>query len=320
MLAVGLPALLGFPVAWVMQGTDLAGPNGQALLPLGLFIGAALSVTAFPVMAHILMERGEMNSSLGALSVACAGLISFFMFIYIAFASSTAQKQGLDIFITRLVLIAIFSLASVLMVRPLLRFWLSRLKREETLTGDAMALIFGGLTLWALLAHLLGIHALIGSFIWGFLLPEEPWLQRGVTQRVRDLATTLFLPVFFALAGFSTDLKLLRPELLPALLLFVSVAVASKFVSALPARQMGLGWGDVFKLGALFNMRGLLVLAVGLIGLDFQIITPAAFTVIVVTALVTNLMTLPVFRLIEQRGQKSSPRGVIKTQSSRPEP
>jgi Kef-type K+ transport system membrane component KefB len=163
-----------------------------------------------------------------------------------------------------------------------------------------MALIFGGLALWALLAHLLGIHALIGSFIWGFLLPEEPWLKRGVSERVRDLALILFLPVFFALAGFSTDLKLLRSELLPALLLFIGAAVASKFISALPARLMGLGWGDVFKLGALFNMRGLLVLAVGLIGLDYQIITPAAFTVIVATALVTNLMTTPVFRLVER--------------------
>jgi Kef-type K+ transport system membrane component KefB len=103
----------------------------------------------------------------------------------------------------------------------------------------------------------------------------------------------LFLPVFFAFSGFHTDLKLLTPAVLPAALLFLAVAIAGKFLAALPARAFALSWAETGMLAALFNTRGLLVLVAGLIGLQLGIITVATFTIMVVVALVTNLMTLP---------------------------
>jgi Kef-type K+ transport system membrane component KefB len=163
-----------------------------------------------------------------------------------------------------------------------------------------MALIFAGMALYALLAHLLGIHALTGGFIWGFLLPDDAALRKDVASRVRDLALIFFLPVFFAQAGFATDLTLLRLDTLPVLLVFLGAAVLGKFASAVPAGWFGLKWSQVLSLGALFNTRGLLVLVVGLLGLEYQIITSLTFTLIVVTALVTNLMTLPVLNAVSQ--------------------
>ncbi len=300
-LAVGIPALVGFLIAPLLFTPDFAGPNAVELLPLGLFIGAILAVTAFPVMAHILMERGELNTPLGSLAVACAGLISIFMFTYISFASTIASGQPIQSFWVRLGLIVAFSLISVLLIKPLLGYWLTQKTGIDPISPNTIAILFAGLALYALIAHLLGIHALTGGFIWGFLLPDDAKFRQAVAQRIKDVAMVFFLPVFFALAGFSTDLKLIRVETLPILMVFLAAAIFSKFLAAIPTKLFGFSWGETLTMGALFNTRGLLVLVVGLLGLEYKIITPVTFTLTVVTALVTNLITLPILEKAAQR-------------------
>jgi Kef-type K+ transport system membrane component KefB len=298
LLSVALPALLGFPVAAVLHNSTFAGPQGNSLLPFALFIGAALSVTAFPVMAHILMERGELNTPLGSISVATAGLMSVLMFTYIAFAGAVAAASGFADFTLKLVWIALFLLASGFLVRPWLRRTLAGAVKNGQVSGDGMALLFAGMVLYGLVAHLIGINALVGGFAWGFLLPDDRALRQAVAERVRDVAMILLLPVFFAMAGFSADLKLITLEVLPATGLVLLAAIGGKFLAALPARLTGLSWRETAVLGALFNTRGLLVLVVGLIGLQMHIITNLTFTITVVVALVTNLMTLPLLRAL----------------------
>jgi Kef-type K+ transport system membrane component KefB len=116
------------------------------------------------------------------------------------------------------------------------------------------------------------------------------------------VALVLLLPVFFALAGFSTDLKLISPQTFPAVLVMLLAAIGGKFIAAVPGKVNGLSWREVGILGALFNTRGLLVLVVGLIGLDLNIITTLTFTIFVVVALVTNLMTLPLLNYFGRGG------------------
>jgi Kef-type K+ transport system membrane component KefB len=301
LLSVVVPAALGFPVGRALFGPDYAGPAADSLLPFAVFMGAALAVTAFPVMAHILMGRGELNTPLGSLAIASTGIMSIFMFTYIAFASALASGGGFGPFMLQLVWIGLFSVASWWVVRPVLGRLLPRLQGPSGPTTSGMALIFGGMVLYGLVAQLIGIHALVGGFVWGTLLPADWPLRRAVADKVRDVAMILLLPIFFALAGFSTDLKLLGPETLPAALLVLAASVAGKFLAAAPARAFGLTWAAVGSLGALFNTRGLLVLVVGLIGVQTEIITTTTFTVLVVMALVTNLMTLPVLSLLARR-------------------
>ncbi len=212
LLSVGVPALLGFPVAAAMHTSTYAGAQGQALLPFALFLGAALSVTAFPVMAHILMERGELNTPLGAVSVATAGLISVLMFTYIAFAAAVAAASGFNDFAIKVVWTLVFVAVSAWVVRPWLASALKGDVAAGIVSGNSMALLFAGMLLYGLVAHLIGINALVGGFAWGFLLPADTDFRRGVAARVRDVAMILLLPVFFAMAGFSADLKLLTPR------------------------------------------------------------------------------------------------------------
>lgn len=300
-LSVALPAILGFPVAGLMHTSVYAGPAGAELLPFALFIGAALSVTAFPVMAHILMERGELNSPMGSLAVATTGIMSILMFVYIAFAgavaTSIASGAGFSKFLLTILYIVVFGLISWFGVRPLLN---RILPATSTVTGNHMAIIFGGLVLYGLIAHQLQINALVGGFIWGMILPTSPELRKAIAAKVQDVAMVFLLPVFFANAGFMADLKLITLQTLPVTLLVLAASIAGKFLAAIPAKSFGLHWREVGFLGALFNTRGLLVLVVGLIGLQLNIITNLTFSITVVVALATNLMTLPLLNLFSR--------------------
>ena len=187
----------------------------------------------------------------------------------------------------------VLCVVSWLGIRPFLARFLT-----PDLTPNQLALIFGGLLLYAILADRIGIHALMGGFIWGMLFPADSDLRHNMAAKVRDIALLVFLPIFFAAAGFATDLKLLTLDTLPALGLLLLGAVGGKFIAALPARFYGLSWSEIATLGALFNTRGLLVLVVGLIGLETTIITTSTFTLFVIVALVTNLMTLPIINAV----------------------
>ncbi len=300
-LSVLVPALLGFPVAMAIHTPSYAGPTGAALLPFALFIGAALSVTAFPVMAHILMERGELNSQFGALSVSTAGIMSVLMFTYIAFANAVAASNGMGGLLWKVALIVLFGIVSWYLVRPLLARVLQGVSGGAPLSGNAVAFVLAGVVLYGLITDRIGIHAMVGGFVWGVLVPDDSELRQTLANKVRDVALLFLLPVFFATAGFAADLKLLTPAALPALLLVLAGAIGGKFLAVVPARAFNLSWREVGTLGALFNTRGLLVLVVGLIGLELEIITVATFTIIVLVALVTNMMTLPLLKLFARR-------------------
>jgi len=305
-LAVAIPALLGFPVALLMHNATYAGAQGNDFLPFALFIGAALSVTAFPVMAHILMERGELNTKMGGLGVATTGIMSILMFLYIAFAAAVAAANGFGGLILKLVEVAVFAIVSWYVVRPLLARTMPRMVQDGSLSGNGMAIAFVGMLLYGFVADRIGINALVGGFAWGLVLPQDRALRLSISSKVKDIAMILFLPVFFALAGFSTDLKLLKPETIGVVVLVLAAAIVGKLLSAVPAKAFGLDWREVGVLGALLNTRGLLVLVVGLIGVTLEIITVTTFTIIVVVALVTNLMTLPLLnRFTPKRSQPS---------------
>lgn len=304
--SITIPALLGFPVAAAMHSSGYFGPAGSSYFPFALFIGAALSVTAFPVMAHILMERGELNSPIGSLGIATTGMMSILMFSYIAFAGAIAAAKGYNDLLIKAVLVVLFLAVAWFVVRPLLQVFYAG-KEPGVLSSDGTAVAFAGMMLFGLISHLLGINALVGGFVWGLVLPEDRNLRAALADKFRDVAMVFLLPVFFAMAGFATDLKLITADTLPAVGVMLLGAIAGKFLAAVPARIFGMSWTDVGTLGALFNTRGLLVLVVGLIGLELNIINSLTFTIIVVVALVTNLMTLPLLSLFSARPVSARP-------------
>lgn len=308
LLSVGLPALLGFPVAALMHNSTYAGAQGGDFLPFAMFIGAMLSVTAFPVMAHILMERGEYGTPMGALGVASTAVMSILMFGYLAVAGAVASSSGAGGLLVKLLLAAILVAGSFLVVKPFMARVLRKgLGADGSMSGNAMAYVFAGMIAWGLFADRVGINALVGGFLWGLILPRDLPIRLAVGSKIRDVAMIFLLPIFFATAGFSTDLKLITGKLVPVMLVVLVAAVGGKFLAAVPARGFGLTWNQTGVLAALFNARGLLVLVAGLIGLQLEIITTSAFTIVVVVALVSNLMTLPLLRMLGKRARPEVP-------------
>ncbi len=139
LLSIAVPAALGFPVASIMHTNAYTGPAGQSMFAFAVFIGAALSVTAFPVMAHSLMERGELNSSMGALGVATTGIMSVLMFTYIAFAGTVASANGFNGLLTNIALMIVFALGSWCVVRPLLA---RTSPQDGNLNGNHMGILY----------------------------------------------------------------------------------------------------------------------------------------------------------------------------------
>jgi len=312
LLSVALPAALGFPVAAAMHVARYTGPSGTSLLPFGLFIGACLSVTALPVIAHVLIERGELNSPSGSTALAAAAVASVATFAYVGLTSAAIDAHGYEAFLIKM--------GFVVVAAVLVRVWLMRLVRallrrnrlpSSGLSRDGMVLVFGGLLFSALLAEVVGVNLMVGAFVWGVVMPRDLRFRTWLAERVGHVASILLLPVFFAYAGLSTDLRLITLPVLPMLGLFLAVAIATKMLAALPGRLYGMSWIEVGELGALMNTRGLVLLVVGLIGLQMDVITQATYTIVVVVALATNLMTGPLLDALSPRASPAAGHEVV---------
>jgi Kef-type K+ transport system membrane component KefB len=265
-------------------------------------VGACLSVTALPVIAHVLLERGELNSRVGGIAIACSAVASVAMFTYIALATAVSDARGYAGFLVKLGLIVVAAVGVRFLLRPVVRWLVVRSRSPGGgVTPDTMAVVFSGLFLFALAADRIGVNLMVGAFVWGVVMPANRAFRLALAGRLADVARVLLLPVFFAYSGLFTDLRLLTPSVLSILAVVLVASVVSKFTAALPGRLYGMSWRETFELGALMNTRGLVLLVVGLIGLELGIITQATYTILVVVALITNLMTGPLMDALAVR-------------------
>ena len=265
-----------------------------------LFIGVAMSVTAFPVLARILTDRQVQRTSLGVTALTCAAVDDVsawtLLALVVGFVRSSFERAAWT-----LPLVGGFVLAAYIVVRKLLDRWV---QREQTAKGplshSALAFTFVLLLLSALATEVIGIHALFGAFLLGALLPHDGRLPEQIRARLEDVVVVLFLPAFFAFTGMRTQIGLLEGtrEWL-ACGLVILVATLGKFGGTLvAARCVGVGWRQSSALGILMNTRGLMELIVLNLGLDLGVLTPTMFTMLVLMALVTTFATTPALDLV----------------------
>jgi Kef-type K+ transport system membrane component KefB len=263
-----------------------------------LFLGVSMSVTAFPVLARILSDRGIQKTRLGVIAISCAAVDDVTAWCLLAFVVSVAQTRAVGALTTIGTALA-YVAVMLLIVRP----WIERKVRAQELlrkTSGGPAFAFIGLLLSALFTEWIGIHALFGAFLLGALIPHESLLAKELTHKLEDLVVIVLLPAFFAFTGMRTQIGLLSTGYEWLVLgLIVAVACAGKFGgSAIAAKLAGLGWRDAAALGVLMNTRGLMELIVLNVGLDLRVISPTLFAMMVLMALVTTLMTTPVLHLL----------------------
>jgi Kef-type K+ transport system membrane component KefB len=279
-----------------------------------LFLGVSMSVTAFPVLARILTDRGMHKSRMGAIALTCAAVDDVTAWCLLALVVAIIQARTAGALVTFGFAIA-FIAVMFLVVRPtMVRLTLAYGNRGR-LTQGLMAMVFVGLLLSSWATDLIGIHAVFGAFALGAVIPHDSAMARELTDRLEDLLIVLLLPAFFAYTGLRTQIGLVSgAEQWVLCGLIILVASAGKFGgSAIAARLTGLNWRDASALGVLMNTRGLVELIVLNIGLDLGIISPALFAMLVLMALTTTLATTPILDLIshelaeDKRAAKEAP-------------
>lgn len=300
-VSIVAPFALGCALALGIYST--LAPAGVQFTPFALFMGIAMSITAFPVLARIIRERGLNGTPLGMIAIACAAVDDVTAWCILAFVVALAKANGFGSAALTITLTIAFIGIMVLLVRPRIEAFSHREIQSDGMRNGVVVGVLVFACVAALCTEAIGIHALFGSFLAGAIMPSEARLSQLLRERVETFAGAFLLPLFFAFTGLRTQIGMLDSAtdwLLCAGI--IAVAIAGKFGgSMLAARVCGLSWHDSTALGALMNTRGLMELIVLNIGYDLGILSPRIFAMMVVMAMVTTLMTGPVLSLLARR-------------------
>ncbi|MEO6119239.1 MAG: cation:proton antiporter [Terriglobales bacterium] len=276
-------------------------PEGVSAPAFALFMGAAMSITAFPVLARILKERGLTNSKLGVIAIACAAVDDVTAWCILAFTIVLIDPQmSGSLLWWNLTALVLYTSVMLIAVRPLLA---RRIGPRQRLSDELFAVLMIFLFVSCFTTRLIGVHALFGAFLFGVVLPKDRWLVEGLEKRLQPIVAYVLLPLFFAFTGLRTNITLIQGfDMWMIALGIVAIAVAGKFIGAmLPARLLGRGWRESAAIGALMNTRGLMELVILNIGLELGILSPSLFSMMVIMALVTTYMTVPVLNWVMPR-------------------
>lgn len=302
-LSIAVPMVLGIAISPALH--PAFAPAGTGFWPFALFMAAALSITAFPVMARILKDRGLTRTPFGQLSLSAAAVVDVFAWILLALVVALAGAgEGyaglLKTTLGVLVLLAVLFLG----LKPAFAWLLRTRAPDGEPSTTEMASLMIGLLACALATEWLHLHAVFGAFLFGACLPRDDRLLRSLTERIEPISIVVLMPLFFALAGLGTTADAFSGASVGAMLLIVAVATIGKLAGgAIGARMAGYGWRDSFATGSLMNARGLMELIVMKIGLDAGLIGPELFTMLLVMALATTAMTGPLINLVMGRAK-----------------
>jgi Kef-type K+ transport system membrane component KefB len=272
-----------------------------------LFLGASISITAFPMLARILYEHGLTGTPLGTLTLAAGAMDDAvawcLLALVVALFQSNAQTAALTI--AGGLVYGVFMLT---VGRKLLRHFASGPMPASGPTPDRFALVLVVLVVCAWLTDAIGIYAVFGAFVCGAAMPKGQF-SKALTQRIEGVTSALLLPMFFVFSGLNTRIGLLNSaDLWVLTLLVILVATLGKGVAcALAARLAGQRWRDSAVIGALMNARGLMELILLNIGLERGLITPTLFTILVLMAIVTTGMASPVYRWLSRNEHAGDP-------------
>lgn len=300
-MSVLVPMAFGLGAAVLLY--EQFAPEGVGFATFGLFMASAMSITAFPIMARILKERGMTHSVIGRLSLTSAAIADVLAWIMLALVVVLADA-GHDWSRFWTMLAGLLALSALLLVagRPLLARVVARFARDGRPEGALLAVLLIGTFACAYATKLLGVHPVFGAFLFGAALPRDDRLLAALVERVEHVAIIVLMPVFFALAGLNTTASAFVGTGLAALAVVLVAAVAGKVLGgAAGARLAGYPWRTAFAVGSLMNARALMELIVMKVGLDAGVIGRDLFTMLMIMAILTTFMTGPLLTLFAGR-------------------
>lgn len=292
-VSILVPFSLGTLLALLLY--PLVSNASVSFTAFALFLGAAMSITAFPVLARIITENNLHQTRLGTLALTCAAVDDVTAWCVLAVAIAVAHTGSFSKAIPTIIYSLVYIGLMITVGRRFLQSLATYYRRAKRLNQLVLALIYIGVVASALITELIGIHLIFGAFLLGAVMPKNAGLVRELAVKTEDFVLIFLLPVFFAYSGLRTQIGLLnRPELWGLCLAVLVVAIAGKYIGTyVAARVSGISKREASALGWLMNTRGLTELIVLNIGLSLGVISPLLFTMLVIMALVTTFMTSP---------------------------
>lgn len=298
------PFILGAGAAYFLKDHWPLFSEKTSLMEGMLFMGAAMSITAFPMLARIIFERGLAGTSLGTLALAAGSIddAAAWCVLAIVLASFSGNATIAILAIGGGVLYVIFV---AVVMRPLFNVVAKHTEKRGELTHPMLGFVLTLLMLASWFTDAIGIYAVFGAFILGVAVPKGFFAEQ-LRLNVEKMTTSFLLPVFFIYSGLNTKIGLLNNiNLLGVTLLLLFLAIAGKGIACyLAALAHGEGQRNALAIGTLMNARGLMELIILNIGLERGVITPTLFTMLIIMAIVTTLMATPVFNLVAPRDIK----------------
>ncbi|MDP4266913.1 MAG: cation:proton antiporter [Bacteroidota bacterium] len=292
-VSIIFPFFLGTCLSYFIY-KDLA-PVNTNFTSFTLFMGIAMSITAFPVLARIIKERGLTKTPLGVLTLTCAAADDVSAWCLLAAVIAIVKAGNIVSSLFTIGLAIIYIIFMLYVIKP----WLKKISENrinnEKIDKTVIGISFFVLLMSAYFTEIIGIHALFGAFIAGIVMPNNIRFKEILTNKVEDLSTILLLPIFFAFTGLRTQIGLLNDSHLWLLcIIIIFVAIFGKLIgSAITSKIIGRTWKDSLSIGVLMNTRGLMELVVLNIGYDLGILSPEIFAIMVLMALTTTFMTGP---------------------------
>ncbi|MDX1958681.1 MAG: cation:proton antiporter [Leptospiraceae bacterium] len=304
-MSIVFPFMCGSILAYYLF--DYFAPKGIKFLSFGLFMGIAMSITAFPVLARIIQEKNLTKTPIGIIAITCAAVDDISAWTILAFIIAVAQAKSMVSSFVTIIITAVFVGIMVFIIQP----FLTRLSKvyitQEIIGRGVMSMVVIILLTSSLITESLGIHALFGAFLAGVIMPTQTNLRKTITEKFEDFSSVVLLPLFFAFTGLRTQINLIsNSSLILVTILIIFTATLGKFgASFLSARFIGMSYRESSIIGLLMNTRGLMELIVLNIGYDLGILSPEIFAMMVLMALFTTFITGPIVGFLLPKQKES---------------
>ncbi|WP_329904411.1 cation:proton antiporter [Porphyromonas pogonae] len=294
-----IPFALSLPISYYIYST-VSADGHIPFVPFALFVGIAMSITAFPVLARIIQENNMSRTHLGKLALSSAANGDITAWLILAGILAITQSGSMLSSIYNLGFLLVYLGIMFGIIRPLFKVIGKVFDNTEVVSHTLVGIIFILLLLSSYVTELLSMHALFGAFILGLIMPEDVNFRRIITDKVEDVSLMLFLPLFFVASGLQTELGLINNMYMWLLLLaFVAIAVVGKVGGTfIAARACGEPVKESLYLGALMNTRGLMELVVLAIGFELGVLPPMVYAILVLMTIITTVMTAPLIDFI----------------------
>ncbi|UII31950.1 cation:proton antiporter [Fulvivirga ulvae] len=285
-------------VAAVLYHDTLA-MEGISLSTFGIYMGTALAITAFPMLARILHEKKLINTKIGALSLLAASVQDVISWILLSFVTAMAVSQSYSGGFVTLGGAFIFVLVVFGIIKPILKQVAKATEKTGELSQAHFAFILVLLLGAALATDVIGLYSVFGGFVLGLAIPRTSGIIDTLTVKLKDIVVVMFLPVFFAYSGLSTNLLVFQNPtiIIPGLVILLFSVVGKYGICTVTMKATGYTWRESSAIGGLINSRGLMELLIANIGLLYGVITQDLFSILVLMAIVTTLGAMPVYNL-----------------------